>query len=351
MVNEKKYMIYLKNIKGISRREILEILEKGILPSEILKKLEENPQTREKMLTGIDKGEKEWESAVRKGMNIMTFLDESFPPLLKRISNPPLVIYALGEKTGFQGELVSVVGTRKPSRYGLRVAELFCSKFAEYGIGVVSGMAIGIDTVAHKSVVENNGFTIAVLGTGADIPYPSSNKKLYEKILKSGCVISEFPPGTKPAPYHFPLRNRIIAGISSGTVVCEAPERSGALITAFFAAEFSREVFAIPGDIFSEKSKGCNKLIKDGAIIATCPEDVIEILFPQRSVKKEEQMGSPDPEEMKILEALKGGELHVDELCHALNKRPEELLPLLTEMELKGMILNSGGYIMRRKKN
>jgi len=203
--------------------------------------------------------------------------DKNYPAILKEIHSPPKELYVKG-KILPQEKAIAIVGTRNCSDYGKQVAYDFSSKLAKLGITIVSGLAQGIDTCAHQAALEAKGRTIAVLGTGINNIYPRFNTKLAEEISKNGAVISEYEPEANGTKYTFPQRNRIISGLSLGTIVIEAPERSGALITADFAMEQNREVFIIPGPIYSENSKGTNQLIKQGAKLITNIEDVLENL-------------------------------------------------------------------------
>jgi len=210
---------------------------------------------------------------------IYTLKDKNYPGLLKEIYDPPEKLYVEGNLSPEEKYPLAVVGTRRPSEYGKRVATELVKNLARLGLTIISGLALGIDGLAHEAALKVGGRTIAVLGSGIDIIYPASHKKLAEDIIKSGGVIvSEYPPGTSPSKLTFPARNRIIAGLSLGTLVIEAPERSGAMITARFALEQGRDVFAVPGSISNLNSAGCNKLIKMGAKPVTRSEDVLESL-------------------------------------------------------------------------
>lgn len=218
---------------------------------------------------------------------------KEYPEKLKNIYNPPLKLYILGNKELLKQKCIAIVGSRKATIYGKNIAYKISKELAENGINIVSGLAIGIDTWAHLGTLSseisnqdikskkifNNGKTIAVLGSGIDNIYPKENIELARKIVKSGgCIISEYPPNSKPERLNFPQRNRIISGLSNGVLVVEANNTSGALITAEFALEQGKEVFAIPGDITREQSKGCNELIKDGATIITTSQEILNII-------------------------------------------------------------------------
>lgn len=210
------------------------------------------------------------------GIGFVTVLDEAYPALLRQTAKPPWVLYYRGNERLLQASAIAVVGTRTPTVYGKKAAERLSRGLSDAGLTVVSGLARGIDSCAHLGALQGKGSTIAVLGTGLDIVYPPENKNLFREIADNGLILSEFPLGTSPHPGLFPLRNRIIAGISLGTVVVEAALKSGSLITADQALEESREVFAVPGPITSPKSMGALSLIKQGAKVVTGVEDILE---------------------------------------------------------------------------
>lgn len=226
-----------------------------------------------------------------KNIRIITQDDKDYPDRLLNISSAPLVIYVRGELPNIdEGITLSVVGTRRPTSYGRVVAKDLVSKLSKTGCTVVSGMAFGIDTIANEHAIKYGTKTVAVLGCGVDVCYPPENQKLMENIINNGAVISEYPPGTQPNPKNFPQRNRIISGLSLGTIVVEAPKKSGALITARLANEQGHDVFAVPGNINSVNSQGCNLLIRDGAYIATCLWDILEPYEPFIRNRLEEEI-------------------------------------------------------------
>lgn len=210
----------------------------------------------------------------KKGISFVHLFDENYPHLLKNIFDPPILLYYKGILPDNDKTLVSIVGTRTPSTYGQNVTYKVTKSLVKEGIGVVSGLAYGIDCIANSVALESNGYTIAVLGSGIDVCYPKSNTNLMNRISKKGLVISEYGLGHKAYPSNFPARNRIIAGLSQATIVTEAPMKSGALITAKFALAEGRDVLSVPADIFRRKSQGNNILIKDGAIPIICSDDI-----------------------------------------------------------------------------
>lgn len=211
-----------------------------------------------------------------QGIHIITMLDEEYPTLMKETFQPPWILYAKGRLELLSSFCIGMVGTRVPTAYGRKVGELLAGEMAERGVTIVSGMARGIDSVCHDAALRVNGSTIAVLGTAIDMIYPAENRSLYHRIADQGLILSEYPIGTKSSPGLFPKRNRIISGLSYGSVVVEADARSGSLITADFAMEQNRDVFAVPGPITSPKSQGTLSLLKQGAILVTCTEDIMK---------------------------------------------------------------------------
>ncbi|NOY64990.1 MAG: DNA-protecting protein DprA [Nitrospirae bacterium] len=279
-------------------------------------------------------------------IKILTENDESYPVLLKNIHTRPFLLYLKGKILEEDRYAVAVVGPRKPTEYGVRVADMIAGELAKAGITVVSGMARGIDTVAHKAAIIRGGRTIAVLGSGIDVPYPPENAGLMKRITKSGYVVSEFPPGTKPERGNFPVRNRIISGLSLGVVVIEATNDSGALITAEYALEQNREVFSVPGMITSKRSSGTNTLIKKGAVLVESAEDIIKELAPQlkgfiREASRRSVSLSDD--ESNVVKYLSKEPVHVDVLTRESKIPLNKLLSILTALELKGVVKQAEG--------
>jgi len=277
-------------------------------------------------------------------MEKLKISDKDYPLSLKKIKNPPKVIYFKGEIKNKE-KCFAIVGTRRCSFYGKEIAFKFAYDLAKLGITIVSGLAPGIDTMAHKGALEAGGRTIAVLGTGLDEKYiyPKSNLKLAKEIVKKeGALISEYPPKTPGSRFTFPRRNRIISGLCLGVLVVEAREKSGALITASLAKKQKRKVFAIPGPINSPLSKGCHLLIKEGAILVEKPEDILEKL--KIKIKKVRKKPiSKTKEERIILELLEKGALHLDEIIEKSNLSSQKVISLLSLLEIEGKIKNLGG--------
>jgi DNA processing protein len=269
--------------------------------------------------------------------------------LLKEISDPPPVLFLKGNLTDFSLPMLAVVGTRKSTAYGRQVCEMLTGELALTGLVIVSGMARGIDSVAHQTTLAVGGKTVAVLGEGVDVVYPPENKELYEEIIKSGVVLSEMPPGHRPSRGTFPARNRIISGLSLGVLVIEGAEDSGALITASAALEQKREVFAVPGPITSPLSAGPTKLLKNGAKLVYRTEDVLEALnlnpkFRKQKLEQEvENKQDLSSEEKTILELLVNENLHIDEIIRKSGLASAQTGSLLSLMEIKSLVKNLGG--------
>jgi len=316
---------------------------------------------------GLKEAEKEIEAAAKAGCRLVDFGDVAYPPRLREIPSPPLVLYVKGDIHALSGHCVAVVGSRRPSAYGLQVARRLARDLAERNLVIVSGMARGIDSAAHHGALEAGGKTIAVQGRGMDGIYPSENKRLAEKIGASGAVISEFPLGTGPMPENFPIRNRVISGLSLGVLVVEASEYSGSLITARLATEHNREVFAVPGNITTAQSFGPNQLIKQGAklvgewmdIVEEFPPEVRMQLLPSGEASDEVQ-GVEDrgklfeesltPDQKKVFNALRVDEtLFIDAILDSVELPQAQVLQVLLELEMNGLIRQLPGKNFIRK--
>ncbi len=294
----------------------------------------------------------ELEKARGMGIRIITFNSDEYPESLKHIPDSPIVLYAKGDSLNISNISVSIVGSRKCSQYGRNAAYKFAKDFASYGITVISGLAVGIDSSAHLGSIDGKGKTIAVIGSGLDRVYPASNKQLADRVISSGSLISEFPLGTKPEKYNFPFRNRIISGLSLATIVVEAAKKSGSLITARLAAEQGKDVFAVPGNITSRMSEGTNALIKDGAIPATCTDDILTYVKelktdnPQlENVKK--PVKNVTPEEKLILSIMENSAETIDNVSLKNGISVSKLIAVLTYMEVKGLIKRNGGRYIK----
>lgn len=287
----------------------------------------------------------EWERVQRAGVQVVTWSDEDdYPANLRHVDNPPPVLYIWGEIRPADVWSVAIVGTRRASTYGREVAFQLAKQLAQHGVTVVSGLALGIDTVAHKSALDVGGRSIAVLGSGVDQIYPPENRGLARAMSGQGAIISEYALGVRPDAGNFPPRNRIISGLSKGVIIVEAGKRSGALITARFAVDQGREVFAVPGSILHPGSAGCNELIQNGATPLLSVDDVLEQLNIARVPHFHEaaQTVATDPGEAQLLALLSGDPQHIDELIRRANLSNTQVSGLLTLMELKGLVRQVG---------
>jgi DNA processing protein len=286
-----------------------------------------------------------YEDILKKEIKILTWEDPDYPDKLMNIDQPPPVIYILGSIKPEDRWAVAIVGTRRVTSYGRQVTEQVSTYLARNGLTVVSGLARGVDGVAHQTTLANNGRTIAVLGSGIDQIYPPEHRQLADKIIENGAVISDYHPGTPPDAGNFPPRNRIISGLSLATVVVEAGETSGALITATFAAEQGREVFAVPGPIYAPQSKGTNRLIREGAQPLLDPVDIMESLNLRKvdHYKQATLLLPGDELETKLMEILNLEPVYIDEIQSKAGFPVEKVSAALTMMELKGMVKQISG--------
>jgi len=291
--------------------------------------------------------------AEKNKIRILTWEDAEYPAHLKEIDQPPPVIYLRGEVTAEDSWSVAIVGTRAVTSYGRQVTEELAAVLAQNGVTVVSGLARGVDAIAHSAALKAGGRTLAVLGSGVDKIYPPEHRQMAEKIIAQGAVISDYPPGTPPESANFPPRNRIISGLAMAVVVVEAGDTSGALITAEFAVEQGREVFAVPGPVYAPQSKGTNRLIANGAKVLLQPAEVLEALDLTRNADRREiRRAAPAAATEAALFDLLGAEpKHVDDLRAQLELPIEKISSALTMMELKGMVRQVGGmhYIAMRE--
>jgi len=295
---------------------------------------------------------KELAQAQAAGIRLLTWEEPEYPERLREIFDPPPLLYVLGNIELLRRHLISIVGARRPTPYGNQMAERLARDLAERGLVILSGLARGIDSSAHKgALAAARGATIGVLGCGIDVVYPKENKKIFAEMVERGAIISEFPMGTFPAPQNFPIRNRIIAGMGLGVVVVEGAQYSGSLITARLAMEFGREVYGVPGNATQASSFGPNQLIKQGAKLVTGWEDVIEELptpvraelVPVEAASSEERAALVEealaPAERPLYELLSVDESrHVDELVERSGLSSSEVLAALFDLELKGVV-------------
>jgi len=347
--------IEISFIKGIGNRKIKQIYETfgtislPLKEPEILKEnFGENLYKLIKNRSGNlrKKAEEEYKKAESIGAYIVTLEDDKYPSLLKEIPDPPPYLYIKGQFP-VKGECLSVVGSRKFSGYGKVITGKVVDTLVENQITVVSGLASGIDSIAHFRCLERGGFTVAVLGNGIDLIFPYENRKLYSLIEEKGCLISEFPIGTKANRFTFPQRNRIIAGLSYGTIITEAGKRSGALITARYSNDYGRVVFSIPTNINNPYGEGSNLLLKEGAIPLIDPVDIFEHL---PYLKGKSQINNPSQHltstEKNIMNLL-STPISLDLLAEKTEISINELLIILFNMEMKGLIYTQNGIVYR----
>jgi DNA processing protein len=294
-----------------------------------------------------------WARIVSQGIQVLTARDDAYPSRLKEIEQPPPVLYVRGEWLQEDEFAVAIVGTRRITAYGRQITEQLAAYLAAAGVTIISGLARGVDAVAHSAALGAGGRTAAVLGSGVDRIYPPENRGLAEKIMSRGALLSDYPLGTAPESSNFPPRNRIISGLSVATVVVEAGEASGALITAEFAAEQGREVLAVPGSILAPQSKGTNSLIQNGALPLLDPEDVLQALNLTRvgEQKAARKILPINDVEAQLMKALGNEPLHVDEIRNQTGLPVERVSAALVMMELKGMVRQVGSmqYIAVRE--
>lgn len=364
-MEQDKYLIWLSGIKHLGSIRIKRLIEHFGSAKSIWEADNESFKT----VKGIDKGlcriisisrneeklNRNLDNLKKLNISTVSFLSKHYPDLLREIYNPPYLLYLKGKKNLLKQNCIAVVGSRNASYYGKKIAFKLSGQLAMAGFTIVSGLARGIDSYAHKGALAVGGATIAIMGNGLDVVYPRENYQLMKEISNNGLLLSEYPPGTSPLKGNFPARNRLISGLSLGVVVVEASERSGALITADFALEQNREVFAVPGNINSAMSTGTNNLIKLGAKIVNRVEDVLEE-FPaailQRNIMKDGVITDnkllPDKTKNNILKLIGTQPVHVEELLSESSLAINELYALLTYLEVEGHIKRLPGnyYVM-----
>ena len=326
----------LISVEGISTNLAKRIIQSKVSKDDIRNKVEEEAGKLSKL-----------------GVRIITVWDSTYPPILKKIYDPPLLLYIIGEFTEQDNYAISVVGTRGPTNYGTIQCEKIVEELARQNITIASGLARGIDSIAHKTALRNGGRTIAVIGSGLDIIYPPENKKLFNEITERGVIISEYPLGTKPDAQNFPKRNRIISGLSLGSLVVETALSGGAMQTAAFALDQNREVFAIPGNLGVRQSEGTNMLIQKGeAKLVRNAEDILVELELKLKPVIGKNIPKPTVElnlfEEKILNSLDGEPLQIDSISTLTQLSTSECLVHLLSLEFKGLVKQMPGKIFCR---
>ncbi len=333
-----KMRAYFSDLKNIEQAELPDLVAAGIEPEiahEFIEWREKNPS------------EKIAERLAKEKITVISLGEPAYPKLLAEINDPPITLFIRGQMPANTTPTLAVVGTRKFTDYGRLVCRRLVEPLAHSGVVIVSGLALGIDGIAHESALAGHGITLGVLGSGVnrDNVYPTSHRSLAEQIISSGgALISEYPPGFEPTSYSFPARNRIIAGLSLGTLVIEAPEESGALITAQVALDYNREVMAVPHPITSLAGTGNNNLLKLGARAITKPEDILESLNLQANQKLiQPHLPTPNtPQEAVILAALSREPCHIDEIIKTSGLPGPTVMSTLTIMEMKKQVQNIG---------
>lgn len=306
-----------------------------------------NPKISRGLPKALDRADREIDHLEQRGGWVILLGEESYPRNLAQIYAPPLALFGLGAPLEPESRALAVVGSRRSSDYGNRIVTRLAKEVAELGVTVISGMAMGIDARAHAGALQAlDGKTVAALGCGLDVEYPKRNQKLKAAIIESGSVISEYPLGTTPKGWRFPVRNRIIAGLSAGTVVGEATLKSGSLITANLAADFGRTVMAVPGPVGDPGREGTHQLIRDGAVLVASGRQAVAELWPDMVPDSEstpplfDQTKKPpglDSQAEAIYRLLEGEPKHVDEIIRRLGLNPAEALGRLLDLELKGL--------------
>lgn len=358
MYSKKETLLFL-NALGLSNKAVTDIRQRVEELPEIMtmdsRELREtllmsSKETVEKILEKRDAFQlnKLKEFLYKNGMKVTTPWEEDYPANLEEIDNKPMLLYYKGDILPKDALAIAIVGARKNTAYGKWAADYIAKELAALDVTIVSGLAAGIDRYAHLGALDGGGRTIGVLGTGIDRIYPSGNAGVYQRVEESGTIMTEYPLGTPPLPFRFPQRNRIISGLSLGVVVIEAKEKSGTLITAGFAAEQGREVFAVPGNINSIYSKGTNLLLKDGAKLVTSVDDIIEEIYQLKMEvegKEPKQMSLEDlsEDEEKIYSLLKVEPRSRDEICSLTGMTADKVNQLLTRLELKEYIMELNG--------
>jgi len=329
-----------KATKNILASDYPELLNVDGISTNLAKRIRKASQERE----SIEKfTEKELKKLEKLGGELISIWDQEYPQLLKKIYDPPLLFYLLGELTENDQYSIAIVGTRQPTNYGKVQAERISMDLAKQGVTIISGMARGIDSISHNAAVKSGGRTIAVIGSGLDVIYPPENRKLFEKIAEAGAIISEFPLGSKPDAQNFPKRNRLISGLSLGVIIIETGVTGGAMQTAAFALDQNRDVFALPGNVGVKQSEGTNLLIqKSEAKLITSAEDVILEL----EIKLKPILGKNIPKqqidlslfEEKIMNVLNSEPLQIDKIASLTNLSTSDCLVNLLSLEFKGLV-------------
>ncbi|MCD6117247.1 DNA-processing protein DprA [bacterium] len=305
--------------------------------------------SKEDLNKSVEYAKRQLDIAEKNGVSVISFMDKGYPKLLKEIYDAPALLFFKGDLSFCDERTIAIVGNRLASDYGIKTADYFSKVLVENSVTVVSGMARGIDSAAHKGVLDAGGHTIAVIGCGLDITYPPENGKLKKEIEEKGLIVSEYPMGTEPLAHNFPRRNRIISGLSYGTVVVEGGLKSGALITAQMCLDQGREVFAVPGSIYNKRSQGSHHLIRQGAVLVENVHQILEEIPGWDETKvvynEEERREMLTGEEKIVWDSMSYEPVHIDTLVSSAGKSTSYLLALLLSMELKGLVKQLSGMM------
>lgn len=352
-LEEIKFLIAISGIPQIGPARVKVLIDVLKSPSEIWNATEAEikeilgPKTAQIFLDSrknLDPDEL-YQNVKKSNIQVLTLWDKDYPKLLKQIPDPPPILYYKGNIEKISNKSLAIVGTRKPTLYGREVTEHFAKQLASQRFNIVSGLARGVDAIAHKSTLDHKGFTVAVLGGGLNRIYPLENKTLSEKVSSNGLLLSEFPPDFPPNPGTFPARNRIISGLSLGVLITEAAEDSGSLITADCALEQNREVFAVPGPVFSKLSAGTAKLIKQGAKLVTGVSDILDELGFEQSSEVISNFQPTNQLQKDVLDLLANERVHIDDIVRNLKSNSSEVSSTLSILEIQGVVKNLGsGY-------
>ena len=338
----------LKGINNILKKNIVDTVDNiAALFERKATVFDDNVRSKAISFKGWRKIEDDLEKLNTIGAGIITIRDKEYPPLLKNIPDPPIVLYKKGPLEAGMNTL-AIVGSRKATPEGMNLAEKIGETLSSVGITIVSGLARGIDAAAHRGALKEKGKTVAVLGCGIDICYPPENRRLFKTTGEEGLILTEYAPGEEPLPYHFPERNRIIAGLSKGVLVIEASQKSGSLITARLGLEYGREVMAVPGSVFREEYKGANALIKQGAKLVENINDILTTSFPGYEPKQKEPV-KVTPEEEKVFSHIGFEKVHIDEIIEKSGMKAKQVMAMLTRLEMKEIIREvPGGFYIRK---
>ena len=361
MIDERLAMWALAELKGLGPAGVKRLIERFGTAAAVFEGFVDDGSDGEVLneaVAGRLKADRNWgeieaemNRTIPPGAEMVAFSEQSYPSKLKNIPDPPSYFYYAGDLNCLEMPSLAIVGSRKPSDYGHRITSRLAGELASAGVTIISGLAFGIDSFAHEAALEAGGLTAAVFGCGLDYIYPSAHRDLAERIARSGCLISEFPRGTKPERFNFPVRNRIISGLSDGVLVVEANEKSGALVTARLALEHNREVLAVPGSVDNQLSYGPNDLIKQGAVPVTSIDDIMANFGwhkSEKSVKRKADLSILSREELSLYNQLSIQPTHLDNLGKKINLGPSRMAELLLNLEIKGFILRKpGNYVVK----